>query len=292
MCNNGNHQGNGNGNGNGFNHGHETLKVSIVYEGHPQAIDDAIYGATRETEWAKAELDAADALIDDLERVNVALVLDLTAMTMTAQDLACEVAEGRKTLAESRKLHAEIESGIRRELDLALEREIAERNKKWDAEDEVVRARRFAEDTRKKLQGEIDARNSTIEKLKAALGAMSEGKITADDVLAFMAARSAEENANFDVNKPVSRYYEWLDEWVDERKGSFKRLDEEPNYPFAVLKGSKENVKAQVLACFIDDPEHKNKIRAIKTLRERSGLGLKESKDLVEWAIGHSYTDR
>lgn len=57
-----------------------------------------------------------------------------------------------------------------------------------------------------------------------------------------------------------------------------------PNYPYALLVGDRQSIKKQALDCFVDDPGRNNKIQAIKRMRERTGLGLKESKDLIEWA--------
>lgn len=65
-----------------------------------------------------------------------------------------------------------------------------------------------------------------------------------------------------------------------------------PDYPISMLLGDKETVRNQALACFVNDPGRTNRIGAIKKLRERTGLGLKEAKDLIEWAMGTAYTDR
>lgn len=76
------------------------------------------------------------------------------------------------------------------------------------------------------------------------------------------------------------------------QRSSFMGNSESPNYPYALLVGDRESVKTQVLDCFVNDPFRENKIQAIKTVRERTGLGLKEANDLIEWAMGTAYTDR
>lgn len=250
--------------GKGFANGHDTLKVTVTYEGHPAAIDDAIHGATRETELTKNELEKADATIDALHEVNNSLMGDLFVITLTAEGLALELAAERKT-SES----------LRGELDGAFKRARDNSDARWAAEDAKYAAERRETDTRTKLTGEVEAKNRVITKLQAALGALGTGEFTVEDIAAFVASRKG----SLDVSKPVMNH-------------DFYPRETDPSYPFGLLQGPRENVKAQILDCFVDDPLHQNKIQAIKRVRERCGCGLKEAKDLVEWAIGYSYKDR
>lgn len=240
----------------GFANGNDTLKVTVCYEGHPEAIDDAIHGSTRDAEWFRSE---CLALVTE----NEGLIGNLLFMTLAAEELACDLAAKEAS-----------EMGLRSELDGALKRANDHSNARWAADDAKWAAERREADTRSKFQNEIDRKNTTINSLQAALSALGGGEFGVEDIATFMASR----RGSFDVNKPVASH-------------NYVR-ESDMTYPFSLLKGDKDSVRKQVLACYVDDPMRQNKIYAIKTLRERTGLGLKESKDLVEWACGTHFTDR
>lgn len=101
----------------GFEHGHDTLEVTVTYKGHPAAIDDAIYGNTREVELVKNELEKADATIADLADVNDHLMADLFIVTLTAEGLACELAAERNVSTGLRNDLAYAEKRVRDEND-------------------------------------------------------------------------------------------------------------------------------------------------------------------------------
>lgn len=244
----------------GFEHGHDTLKVTVTYEGHPQAIDDAIHGPTRETEWVKNELEQADATIADLADVNDHLMADLFIVTLTAEGLALDLAAERNR-----------NSILAEEARAAERRYQSENQEKWRESDRAYAAERRESDLRSKFTSEVAAKDRTIAKLQTALSALGLGEFTPEDVAAFVASRKLS-NPALDISKPKAN-----PDFV-----SYTNV----NYPFALLMGDKEDVRKQVLDCFVDDPERRQKIQAIKNLRERSGLGLKEAKDLVEWACG------
>jgi hypothetical protein len=191
----------------GFPHGHETLKVTMVLEGHPQAIDEALHGAH----------------------------------------------EAQSKAWQSRDL---------------------ERSQKWEAEDAKYNAQEALRQANLFRDEDKQRFSAQIAKLQAALQALTSGEVQIQDVVAFLATRQASVN----INEPV-------------RSNVYLR-DSDPYYPMGLLVGDRASVKQQILACFVDDAERKNKIQAIKTLRERSGLGLKEAKECVEWALGTHFTNR
>lgn len=259
---------------NGFPHGHETLKVTVTYEGHPASIDGALHGAVRETEMLRAELDEADGIIDTLSQVVTGLSNELTELEDKAADLGCELAACREE--NERAWKAENDAWKARD---------TERDQKWVAEDAKYHAQEALRQAN--IYREADNRNFTaqIAKLKAALNAATGGEVQVQDVLDFLASRESAK-ANFDVNAPKQNHNFYR------AKGTDQVVEDDPTYPFGLLVGDRENVKAQILACFVDDPQRQGKIQAIKTLRNRSGLGLKEAKDSIEWALGTSYKDR
>jgi hypothetical protein len=249
-----------------FTHGSDTLKVTVSYEGHPAAIDDALHGATRETEWAKTELDKADAEIDALENDLSLVLCDLAGQIAVNERLENDLTRFRN---RNESLQNQVEEEQKRYNECSAG--------KWQEYDRRMAAEHREQDTRIKLSSEIAAKNNVIAKLQAALTALGTGSIPVTDIIAFVELRKLSPSVQLD--KPT----------MNPDRPTWEGA---ANYPFALLMGDKETVQKQVLDCFVGDPDRKEKIRAIKTLRDRSGLGLKEAKDLVEWALGSRFTDR
>lgn len=228
------------------------LKVTIIYEGDRVDVDDAIYGTRDRANVLRSELFDATETIERLEK-------DIHGLNerMHARD------------AQNALLSDELDRAYtsKNGLEEALTR----------SENRECQLVRLEKDTRLKLQGEIHSRDNTIARQREALLALGAGSVNLEEFAAFLATRP---RPDFDVNRPKA-----VDANVSPRES-------DGDYPFGLLQGTREQVKEQVLACYVNDPERREKIQAIKVMRQRSGLGLRESKDLVEWAIGQYYTDR
>lgn len=254
--------------GNRNNYDQDNFKVTITYEGSVDKIDAAINGNARKLEAITLEL--AD-LREDLraeQEENDALNIAIIAIDnerhshqedvdrcfnadRKAAELSNELANYRgaidnievKLIAASKKLEA-------RDTEItALVKENAELR---------IKARSFESFLE---EAELDKKAITVQNIRLQTenaklrGELNKPKSDAD---------------NFDVNQPVKN-------WGD------SALPTHPNYPHTLLKGTRKQVEQQVHACFDaakDVPDRK--LKAIKILRDRSGLGLKECKDLVE----------
>ncbi len=151
----------------------------------------------------------------------------------------------------------------------------------WSAEDELRRTKERADTANNwreqyyKADGSLRTANDRIRDLERQLASSTRANTKLKAAL--KAATGNEEIEEIDHEHPV----------VNGGAVAYGRATNTAsvNYPWDMLEGSRDIVLKQALACFVDDPERRNKIGAIKTMRERTGLGLKESKDLVEWAI-------
>lgn len=169
---------------------------------------------------------------------------------------------------------AEDAGSARKELAQKVQENLDLRDKLWSTEQDLKTAKERADsrDHWHKLacqeSDKVYALNSRVRELERQLNASNEANGKLRSALAAATGQSVES---------VSVVYP--------TRSSFLGNSESPNYPYALLVGDRETVKKQVLDCFVDDSRRENKIQAIKMMRERSGLGLREAKDLIEWAI-------
>lgn len=173
------------------------IKVTVVYEGEPNAIEQAIHGPSREAEILFERLTQADAALEEAEA-------EIKALTEQVADLTDEALELR--VAEQR---------------------ISDLN--GDVRYERNRAQQFANE-RDAAEVRLNAAEAEIETLQRLPEFREDG-----DCL-------------------------------------------NPSYPknLVSMKGFKSLIRILVRDCG-------GKIAAIKMVREATGLGLKEAKDLVEW---------
>lgn len=158
------------------------------------------------------------------------------------------------------------------------------RDKIWRTEEELRRTKeRLDEDSRWQSKyfesaDKMVTANSRIHELESQLERVEEHSRSLRNALQALSDSGQEVDQTLLVDLP--------------KKNPDFKWDETPDYPVGLLLGNEETVRNQALACFANDPGRTNKIGAIKKLRERTGLGLKEAKDLIEWAMGTAYTDR
>jgi predicted nuclease with TOPRIM domain len=207
-----------------FPRNHKPLKVTMTFEGDPDDVREAVYGAS-------LKAGAAQEAVDQKGNENI--------------DLRDKI--------------------WRTEEELRRTKERLDENNRWQS--------KYFESADKMVTA-----NSKIHELESQLERVEEHSRSLRNALQALSDSGQEVDQTLLVDLP--------------KKNPDFKWNETPDYPISMLLGDKETVKNQALACFINDPGRVNKIGAIKKLRERTGLGLKEAKDLIEWAMGTAYTDR